>query len=275
MRGASPPAPAFRIPLFIFLLLGPPRPPTERLPTLLRTAYRLPAPTDTAGLRSRVSGLGLALGINLLLLLVLLGLGAARERPRPQPVTTVVELIPEAATPAEPAKGAAAPKPRPEPVERPRPVPPVKPVLVAPSKQPLDLLVLSKEDLAASDISKLPKAGSGSGAGDSEEAGRGPNGQVLYAAQWARKPTDAELGGYLPARMPDEGWGLIACRTVPGNRVEDCVELDQSPRGSHLASAVRQAAWQFRVRPPRKNGRPMIGEWVSIRIDYTQSRGGL
>ena len=151
----------------------------------MRTAYRLPAPTDAAGLRSRVSGLGLALGINLLLLLVLLGLGAARERPRPQPVTTVVELVPEAAKAAEAAKGAAAPKPRTPPVDRPRPVTPVEPALVAPSKQPLDLLVLSKEDLAASDIGKLPKAGSGSGAGDSEEAGHGPNGQVLYAALWS------------------------------------------------------------------------------------------
>jgi periplasmic protein TonB len=90
---------------------------------------------------------------------------------------------------------------------------------------------------------------------------------VLYAAKWARHPTDAELSGYLPPNAPD-GYGLVACRTIPGDRVEDCVELDQEPQGSHLASAVRQAAWQFRVRPPRKNGVPLVGSWVRIEIYY-------
>jgi protein TonB len=127
---------------------------------------------------------------------------------------------------------------------------------------------MSKDELAAADLSNLPKAGAGSGsAGDSEVVGTGPHGETLYAAEWARHPTHAELSGYLPSNAPD-GFGLIACRTVPGDRVEDCVELDQEPHGSHLASAVRQAAWQFRIRPPRKNGVPLVGSWVSIRIDY-------
>ncbi len=131
---------------------------------------------------------------------------------------------------------------------------------------------MSKEDLAAGDISKLPAAGTGS-AGDSEEVGRGPHGEVLYAAQWAREPTDAELAGYLPRNAP-EGSGLIACKTIPGDRVEDCVELANDPPGSHLASAVRQAAWQFHVRPPRRNGRALIGSWVRIRIDYYHNGSG-
>ena len=123
--------------------------------------------------------------------------------------------------------------------------------------------------MAAGDIGKLAKSGA-SGAGNSEVVGQGPNGELLYAAQWARHPTDAELGGYIPANAPD-GWGLIACRTIPGDRVDDCIELDQEPRGSHLASSVRQAAWQFRIRPPRKNGHSLVGSWVSIGIDTNVS----
>ena len=137
-----------------------------------------------------------------------------------------------------------------------------------PAEPPLDMLVMTKEEFAAADIGKLPKADAGSGsAGDSEEVGRGPNGEILYAAEWARRPTNAELGGYMPANA-QAGAGLVACRTVSGNRVEDCFELGSDPPGSRLARAVRLAAWQFRVRPPRKNGRELVGEWVRIRIDY-------
>jgi protein TonB len=125
---------------------------------------------------------------------------------------------------------------------------------------------MSHDEMASADISKLPKSGDGE-SGDSEEVGRAPNGDVLYAAEWARHPTNAELGGYLPAGAPD-GYGLVACKTYPGDRVDDCVELENNPPGSHLARAVRLAAWQFRVRPPRKNGKPLIGSWVRIEIEY-------
>ena len=124
--------------------------------------------------------------------------------------------------------------------------------------------------MAASDISKLDSSSSGS-AGDSEIVGRGPNGEALYAAEWAREPSHAELDGYLPHNASD-GFGLVECKTIANDRVEDCVELDQTP-GSHLASAVRQAAWQFRVRPPRRGGRALVGSWVRIRIDYYSESG--
>ena len=146
---------------------------------------------------------------------------------------------------------------------------PVKPTIAAP--QYTQIVELSGAEMAAGDIANAPHAQSAGGGGDSEAIGRAPNGELMYAAQWAREPTSAELGGYLPKNARD-GFGLIACKTIPGNRVDDCIELAQEPAGSHLASAVRQAAWQFRVRPPRKNGQALIGSWVRIRIDYESNR---
>ena len=210
------------------------------------------------------------------MLFVLLGIGAMRSGPPLKPSDAlVVDLTRETSR-----AGSPAPKPVDVQERQPKPVPPRPPVILpkpaAPPNRPLDLLVLSKEEMAAADISKLgTAAGRGvavaEGNDDSPVVGRGPRGETLYAAEWAREPTDTELRGYLPQNAPD-GYGLIACKTAPQNRVEDCVELGQSPRGSRLASAVRQAAWQFRVRPPRKNGRPLIGEWVQIRIDYRTVR---
>ena len=61
---------------------------------------------------------------------------------------------------------------------------------------------------------------------------------------------------------------MIACRTVPEFRVEDCVLVDEYPEGSNIARATLDAAWQFRVRPPRLGGQSKYGEWVRIKIDY-------
>lgn len=64
---------------------------------------------------------------------------------------------------------------------------------------------------------------------------------------------------------------MIACQTAERFRVENCQELGQSPAWGRLAAGVREAAWQFRVRPPRKGGKPIIGAWVQIRIDFLES----
>lgn len=246
------------------------------------SAYRLSSPFERPPLQRRASGLALAVAVNAALVIVLWGMGKLAPEVRKTSQALVVDLIPESHSAAAAAKTHVTQKPvaRPEtsPVKPPPIVLPVKPTIAAPPpapEKPAPWIEMSKDELAATDISNLPKAGSGS-AGDSEIVGKGPHGEVLYAAEWARHPTDAELGGYLPANAPD-GFGLIACRTVPGDRVDDCIELDQEPRGSHLASAVRQAAWQFRIRPPRRNGVPLVGSWVSIRIDYERigRAGGL
>ncbi|CAM3234423.1 MULTISPECIES: hypothetical protein [Sphingomonas] len=138
----------------------------------------------------------------------------------------------------------------------------------------------------AGDIAALPK-GEGKGVGsskgddrgeDSTSAygpGEGPGGKRLYNAEWfPRRPTNAELSGYLRGPAPDGGWALIACRTIPDYRVENCQVLGESPVGSGLGRAMREAAWQFRVRAPRVNGKEMIGEWVRIRIDFSTTRVG-
>jgi protein TonB len=234
-------------------------------------AYRLPSPYDRPPLRRRASSLALALGVNLGLLLVLLTLGVMAVPEHKPSTATIVDLLPEEHSRAAAPAHAASPK---KPLPKPPPVVlPVKPTITPPPTKPktlTPLLEMNGAELAAADLRNLPKPGPGEG--DSEEVGRGPHGEVLYAAEWARHPTDAELSGYLPRDAPD-GWGLVACKTIPGNRVEDCVELGQSPPGSHLASAVRQAAWQFRVRPPRKGGKALVGEWVRIRIDYERIGG--
>jgi protein TonB len=168
-------------------------------------------------------------------------------------------------------------------VRPPRLAPPIpKPKIELPPR-PLQMIEVTRDEFLASDIAKLgtagdgspsgPRLAEGSGPGDSQQIGTAPNGQPLYAAEWYREPTHTELAAYMPKRMPEGGgWGMVACRTAPRYKVEDCVELGNSPPGSHLAGAVRQAAWQFLVRPPRKGGRPMIGEWVRIRITYNMER---
>lgn len=107
--------------------------------------------------------------------------------------------------------------------------------------------------------------------GDSKRVGTAPGGEPMYAASWYREPYDDELSGYLStARGP--GWALIACRTVADFRVEDCIGLDEYPSGSQMQRAVLAAAWQFRVRPPRRGGISRVGDWVRIRIDYSERR---
>ena len=243
------------------------------------SVYRLSSPYERPPLQRRASGLALAVAVNAGLVIVLWGMGKFAPEVKKASQALVVDLLPESHSAAAPAETQVAQKPlahsETKPVIKPPPIVlPAKPTIAVPPmppEKPSPWIEMSKDELAAADIRNLPKAGSGS-AGDSEIVGTGPHGEVLYAAEWARHPTDAELGGYLPANAPD-GFGLIACRTIPGDRVDDCIELDQEPRGSHLASAVRQAAWQFRIRPPRKNGVPLVGSWVSIRIDYERAGG--
>jgi len=193
-------------------------------------------------------------------------------------------LAPKEAEPAPaPQPPAAPPQPRPTP----RPQRAAPPTIDAPAP-PIDLGVLPLEF----DIRKIPnpapeESAAAPNAPDSAivknpfAAAYGPSlgpsrpsalaGKTLYAAEWYREPTNAELAFYLPKTgVPAGAWALVACRTVANFRVEDCQEMGDSRPGSGLSRAVRNAAWQFRVRPPRVDGQYKVGEWVQIRIDFTE-----
>lgn len=237
----------------------------------------------------RIVALTLTVIVQLLILILLFRLATAPPRaptPRSKPIT--LTLLPEpkpevtrsrSPTPVKRTGGGAAPRAA-RPIAPPA-VPKTDPDPVAPAP-PLALIPLSREDFAAADIGSIPSAraapgggasagsGAGTGSDSTEGPGTGPGGEQLYNAAWQREPTRAELDFYLPSRAPRTGWAMIACKTIPGFRVDRCVELGQSPPGSGLASAIRQAAWQFRVRPPRVGGRSEVGAWVRIRIDFTE-----
>ena len=157
-------------------------------------------------------------------------------------------------------------------------VPPPKPVTLPTANK--GFVEMSREDLAAGDIAKLPPARSaaqegGGGAGDSALAsGQGPGGEPLYRAEWFREPRQGELALYMPKNLTGDSWALIACRTIDHYHVENCQALGESPPGSGLARAMRQAAWQFLVRPPRVGNKPLVGAWVAIRFDINVSRTG-
>lgn len=161
------------------------------------------------------------------------------------------------------------------------PVPPVETPTPTPVEKPaFSFLKVSRADMAAADIGAMKTPGNaaaapgGGNSGSTYGPGDGPGGAVLYNADWFKEPTDAQLGGYLPANVPPNGWGMIACQTIDNYRVENCQILGESPRGSGFGRAVLNAAWQFQVLPPRVNGKPQIGEWVRIRITYGGRREG-
>lgn len=169
----------------------------------------------------------------------------------------------------KPAESAAPVKPNPVVKPQETPIPP--PVVQVPS-----YLNMTSAEFAASNIANMPsykKSQGDSDQGDSKSAvgpGGGPGGVRLYDADWFRRPTQTELSTYIPHSAPRVGWGLIACQTVARYHVENCQTLGESPVGSGFGRAVREAAWQFLVLPPRVNSKPQVGAWVRIRIDYTE-----
>lgn len=224
--------------------------------------------------------MALALGLTVLVLLLLIEMGILpppiRHDNRPMVTFDVPPTLQSTPEPTRtvavkkttrPNAGSAAPTPAPK-----SPPPPA----ATPAEAPVKLLQLSDNDFAASDIGKMAAqpTDNAAGAGGGKDSGTvygpsdGPGGAPLYAADWYRRPSQAELSTYLPKDGPVTGYGMIACKTIADYHVDDCRVLSETP-GSHYGTAIRRAAWQFLVQPPRLGGKPMIGSWVRIRIDVT------
>lgn len=235
------------------------------------------------GLGRRATGFAVALLLEALLLVLLLTLGQATRirNTGTLPVATFdVSPAPEEApapTPAEQEKPAPTalvrPQPRQPDTPAPQPVPTITPVPA--------FIPLPRDQMAPADItppvrrppppapSNEPAYGPADtgprGEPDSVRVGTAPDGQPLYAAKWYREPYPDELRGYL-STADRPGSGTIMCRTAPDWRVEDCVPVSETPRGSNYARAVLAASWQFKVRPAQFGGKALIGAWVRITI---------
>jgi periplasmic protein TonB len=243
-----------------------------------------------SGAGRRTVGLCLTILIEALLLLALLTLGAEEQPGNKESRLTTVNFKTEEVSedqaepssaepeqrseeqPAQPRPTTEEPSP-PSPTE-PKPVP-AAPAIIPRSQTPLPSAALPPSPAPPAPSPKRvygpPDKGGPAYSRDTERVGTAPNGEPLYAAAWYREPRDEELRAYL-STASGPGWGLIACRTAPDYRVEDCVALAEYPQGSQINRAIIAAAWEFKVRPPRLGGKSLVGSWVQIRIDYRIER---
>ncbi|WEK43086.1 MAG: hypothetical protein P0Y64_17395 [Candidatus Sphingomonas colombiensis] len=251
---------------------------------MIRTAsYRSSSYQSQVGVRGRVGSLLLSLAVGVLVVLALITVGAITGTP------LIVDMRPLSTFNVSEAKGeqrnktkTVVERPKAEKQEKHQAAPP--PRATSAPTPPITLpgvIMLSRADFAASDIGRIKSQRDQTASANGETgdhatpngsqvaaAGGAPGGEDLYYAEWYREPTHAEMATYLPARQA-AGWGMVICRIAERYHVEDCREIGETP-GSGISRALRQASWQFLVRPPRVGNRPMIGAWVRIKFDLIE-----
>lgn len=220
----------------------------------------------------RVLSFLVVVAVHILLAIVLLTMTPEFAKMAKQ--VTAMELLPDLEPPAAKSLAKKAQKP----VDKPQPPTSTIPPPIVKMERPPSEPLFEKQLFDAVDITKLPNAKAESAAaapsGDSAVTygpGAGPGGAQLFVAEWVREPTDAELKFYIAGKSSPGAVAIIACQTVGRNLVENCQQMEEQPRGSGLARALIEAAWQFRVRPPRVNGVPQVGTWVRIRFTFAES----
>lgn len=235
-------------------------------------------------IRSRAVSLVLALAVTALIVLLMIELGVVTIGQKPsQPAITVIQIPGEGSQPThnKATRPTHADHGGPKAATRQTHADPPKARPHPPTPVPWNVIPMSSSDFAASDVASMPShrgervataAGgggdtSGAGSGTGEGAGGTPGGDELLSVQWYHEPTRAELDPYMPRVLPaNGGWGEIECTMIADYRVEDCKELGETP-GSGISRMMRQASWQFRVLPPRHNGKQVLGG--RVRIHYT------
>ncbi len=247
--------------------------PDEKAPAPEYERSRYDSPT-----RSRYLAAVLSFAICALLLLALISMAAlSGERAKNGNLLTAITLTPPPPPPQMAHAGAKA-KPRATTVvhqaQAAMKLPPHVDIK-NPNKVewPPGFIHMSHADLANADISNIHSAapggnGNADGGGGGHGGDDGPGSSRLYNAAWYREPSNAALTGYMQPGQSPGRWAEIKCRTIENYHVEDCQELGEEPRGSGMARVLREAAWQFLVRPPRVDGKSLVGAWVRIHYDF-------
>jgi protein TonB len=221
--------------------------------------------------RGRATRLTLAVIVHVVAIFLAYFLSPPIQFKKPSNDLSVIMLPAPAEQKKAPRHSAQARRQRPNALPVPKPlVPPVDR-----TEGPLNMIYVSSEVFQASDISKIPPRDAPderamAGVSPDRGTGEGPGGATLYPVEWYREPTQAEMATYLPKNGVHSGYGYVACKTATDYRVEDCHEISEAPAGSGFARSLRLASWQFKVRPPRINGKPMIGVWIGIRYDIIE-----
>lgn len=236
---------------------------------------------DRSPLRRRATSLLLTIAAHLLLLLMLIRLAPPFAKMAssgsqmvsvplaPEPQEEDMQAHHAAKTRTNHVAAAPAPlAPKPPPIKLPTTA---APWVLTPGLEHFDMRQLPPAQQAEGKPDDASTADEANGSGQSDRpVAFGPAGQPLYNAEWYREPTDTELAFYTKRARPGPGFGEIGCQTMPRFHVDNCIELAESP-GSGYARAIKEAAWQFLVVPPRIGGKPMVGSWVRIRITFHES----